>query len=276
MIFDDSQKERSQWRAAVDHAVRTQFHLTGPGITEAQVKYRTPQAFGALFQGQNLEDALLTTFLDANNVATTNILLSDARVAYLARYRDPISAFGMIALREFIREGIKKNSFADSGGGPLDINTGKPIYPPSTISPADLVATGFAGLTTTSGPRSARQINLLGEDPDPSIGRPVPVHVLVHEACHFYAHNAFDSMIKGIKDPDATVGGARISQILAEGIPEYFAREVATANQLKFGPPIQSYPTETGQATILISFLGETELPTLKVRRGNSNSSCRL
>jgi hypothetical protein len=251
----DSPKERSKWRTIVDHAVRTQFHLTGPGITDAQVSYESPKDFGALFKGQTLEDALLTVFLDENNVAAKNILLSDARVAYLARYRDPVSSLGMMALREFIQEGIKKNSFQDSGGGPLDVQTGKPMYPPSTITPAELAASEFAGLTTGAGPGIAPHIHLLREMPP--IGHSAFVGVFVHEACHFYAHPAYNRMIKGIKNPDNIIGGARISQILAEGVPEFFAREVSTANREDFGALIASYPLETEQATLLISFLGE-------------------
>ncbi len=255
--ISDDPRERSQWRAAVDHAVRAQFHLTGPGITDAQVSYRTPQAFGALFQGQTLEDALVATFLDLDNVTAKNILLSHPEVAYLVNDRETISALGMLTLREFVRKGIRKGSFEDSGGGPLDIQTGKPVNPPSSITPTDLAATEFSGLTTASGPRTARRISLLRDDSKASVRRPVFVDVFVHEACHFYGHDAFESMVGSIKDPDESIGGARISQILAEGVPEYFAQEVSKANQEQFGALIQSYPAETEQAAILVSFLGE-------------------
>jgi hypothetical protein len=238
----------------VDRAVRKQFGLSGPGIEDKQVHYDSARDFGDRFQGQSLEDALVTTFLDPDNIQAKNILLSDDRVAYLARYRDPITEFGMLSLRDFVREGIKNNAFEDSGGGPLDLVTKKPTYPPSTITPAELVATEFAGLTTSTGPRTARRIDLL---PEQSSGSYVYVGVFVHEACHFYAHDAYESMIRGIKDLDDVIGGARIGQILAEGVAEFFAREVSKANADDFGDLILGYPDETEQAARLIALLGE-------------------
>lgn len=250
----DSATERSRWRAAVDRAVRKQFGLSGPGIEDAQVHYDSAKDFGVRFQGQSLEDALVTTFLDGGNITARNILLSDERVAYLARYADPITDLGMLALRDFVREGIKNNSFKDSGGGPLDLSTSKPMYPPSTITPSELVASEFAGLTTSTGPRSSRRIDLL---PGASSGRSVYVGVFVHEACHFYAHDAYNSMISGIEHSDDAIGGARIGQILAEGIAEFFAREVSKANEDDFGDLILAYPAETEQAARLVALCGE-------------------
>jgi hypothetical protein len=252
---DESKSERSKWRAAVDKAVRKQFKLTGAGIADSQVSYVSPQDFGSLFKGKDLEDALLTTFLDTNNVDAQNILLSDTRVAYLASDRYWPSATGMSFLTDFIREGIGKNSFTEGPGGPLDVNTGKPVHAASTITPGELLATEFAGLTTSTGPRSARHISLRNETPGEGPG--VFVQVFVHEACHFYGKDAYQQMIGKIKNPDDPIGGARIGQILAEGVPEFFAREVTVANGEEFGDVMQSYQPEFEQAARLIDLVGE-------------------
>jgi len=255
MFSDESKKERSHWRAAVDLAVRKQFKLTGPRIADSQVSYVSPKDFGSLFKGKDLESALLTTFLDTDNVDAQNILRSDTRVAYMASGRYWPTPDGWIALKEFVQEGITKNSFAEGGGGGLDIKTGKQMFPPSTITPGALLANEFAGVTTSAGPRSARHISLRNETP--ASGRGVFVQVFVHEACHFYGHDAYDLMIRGLKAPDDAIGNARIGQILAEGVPEFFAREVTIANGEDFGDVLLSYPAEFEQAAKLIALLGE-------------------
>jgi hypothetical protein len=63
------------------------------------------------------------------------------------------------------------------------------------------------------------------------------VEVLVHEACHFYAHWRFGNQVNALHSNEF-FRGLRVSEILNEGVTEYFTRQLMRVYAKELGPVV--------------------------------------
>jgi hypothetical protein len=111
------------------------------------------------------------------------------------------------------------------------------------ISAGEILAQTYGGVTT-GGARGSRRIRIRSSPAQPAQSatgsrpatpmipaRPSNVSTLVHEACHFYAHNNFNRFVDEVRSAGTIHRGPsfsmmRLAPILEEGFTEYFTRMV--------------------------------------------------
>jgi hypothetical protein len=251
-VIQDTATEQTKWRDKVDKIVRAQFGLKGAGIAGRTVFVDEP-TFARKLAAGDLHEKLLTIFLDygASWTARPGQILDFNRVSYF-NTRGSISSTTLPELRTFIDKGIKAGFF-EGQTREYDVTTGQ-RFPVFRVTPGELAAEFIGGVTDIAGPRAKHEITMKA---------PSWVHTLVHEVCHFYIDSAYRQWADGRKDGDDFLGDgrARISQILIEGMAEYFAREVMRDNEAELGPPVPgSYDDEVAQTERIAVTQTETML----------------
>jgi N-acetyl-anhydromuramyl-L-alanine amidase AmpD len=211
--------EATRWVPIVDGRVRALFHLSGPGLA-GRVRFLDQAGFAAAFPRDDLVGVLVNQFslpvADHAGTPIESILRHHHMADFLEGIRDEnLIRRRLAALRTFIRERIRVGAFLQSS--PF----GEIRHPPRA-----LVAQLIGGFTTTQASRSGRHV---------LVQVPTHVEVLVHEACHFYAAAAFNEAIRN-RARDRVFVGMLLSEILAEGMAELFAREVMRGNAATLGP----------------------------------------
>jgi len=249
IFISNSAQDQRQWRQRVDRAVRRQFRLRGTGLSGGRVRFVDEATFGQLFPASQLEEHLLTIFLDYGDdgrYRPGQILDYNREPYYIAGF----TSTTYTRLQAFIRDGVRAGEFVGQTRE-YDVTTGA-RFPPFRIKPGELVAEFVAGVTSITGPRAGRRV-VMQEG--------ASVRTLVHETCHFYISDRFRNMALGRPDGGEFLGGTRISQILLEGFAEYFARDVMATNAAQFGPPPgQAYETEVIQVRRIAATLGRSVL----------------
>jgi hypothetical protein len=243
--IQDEPKDEDLWRGRVDAAVRKMFDLSGTGLTAGNVKFMEEQKFGKQFSAPDLRDQLIYIFwANGGDISSVpgKILASNANTGGFLNPTPPDPRTNMALVRDIVRDGLKDGFFWYRF-----LTDGL-----KKITPQELVTLYTWGLTEMSGPRSSHKIKLQIVD------HSTPVHVLVHETCHFYVSQPFFKAINARKDGSELIGGAMISKVLIEGFAEFFAREVMDANAADLGPKFgEFYPLEFKQAKLLADSLGE-------------------
>lgn len=249
-MIHDNTRDENRWRVLVDNAVRTQFGLGGAGVEAANVNYLDQSQFGSVFSTADLEEKLFTIFLDFGQTnGTLGQILDFNHQPFLYAGVTPTT---MDQIREFVKQGISRGFF-EGQTRELDVTTGQ-RFPVFRVTARELVAAFVAGITDISVPRARRKITMRLSQGT------AEVDTLVHEVCHFYVSDAYRNMVNARKDKDEFIGFPRISQILFEGVAEYFKREVMVANAATFGPVTKAYQPEVEQVHRLVITLGENSL----------------
>ncbi len=211
--------QAARWVPIVDGRVRALFCLSGPGLA-GRVRFLDRAGFAARFPRDDLVRVLVNQFsLPVDDQAGTPIQ-SILRHHHMADLLGPLRDEKLLvrrrtALRTFIRERIRAGAFLQTSPFGVVRHT-----------PRGLVAQLIGGFTTGEPSRSGRRV---------LVQMPADVELLVHEACHFYAANAFNVAIR-TRARDRVFVGMPLSEILAEGMAELFAREVMRANAATLGP----------------------------------------
>lgn len=251
LALSDGTATQAQWRRRVDGAVRSRYGIRGDGITASQVDVVDRDEFARRFPTSQMEEILFDLFLSegARHMGTIAQILDFNRHPYLLA--GPSSPSAVSQLRTFVQEGITRGYF-EGQTREYDVTTGE-RFPAFRVTPGELIAGNVGGVTTISpNSRSGRRITLQVH---------AYVHTFVHEACHFYISNSYRDMAQGRTDGGEYLRGARISQVLLEGMAEYFSRGVMEANPSELGPPNEGvYPDETRVAEDLIVTLGESSV----------------
>lgn len=248
--IQDDARDENRWRVAVDNAVRTQFGLRGAGVEASNLNFLDQSQFGSVFSTADLEEKLFTIFLDfGRSNGTLGEILDFNNQPFLYAGLTPTT---MDQIREFVKQGVSRGFF-EGQTREYDVNT-RQRRPPFRVTARDLVAAFVAGITDISVPRARRKITMRLS------GGKAEVSTLVHEVCHFYVSDSYRNMVNARADKDEFIGDARISQILFEGVAEYFKREVMVANATTFGPSTDSYQWEVEQVWRLVATLGEASL----------------
>lgn len=223
-------KTFNQWLQTVDKAVRKQFGLTGVGLA-GHVKFLTQTQFAKQLLAADIPESLLNLFLNPSQptVIIRAILRFHHQTDWLEGMRDEkLMQKQMQKLRKFIAERIKIGNFQSAIAPPVNPKKIKslPSSPGGTvtITPAELVTMFTSGLTKMVATRSGRTILIQMHS---------EVEVLVHEACHFYMHNQF--RIAAEKASNRFFNGLRLSEILLEGFPEHFTRQMMQVNEKELG-----------------------------------------
>jgi hypothetical protein len=223
-------KTFNQWLQTVDKTVRKQFGLTGVGLA-GHVKFLTQTQFAKQLLAADIPELLLKLFLNPSQptVIIRAILRFHHQADLLEGMRDEKRMQERVRkLRKFIAERIKIGNFQSAVAPPVNPKKIKtlPSSPGGTvtITPAELVTIFTSGLTKIAATRSGRTILMQMHS---------EVEVLVHEACHFYMHNQFKMAAE--KASNRFFNGLRLSEILLEGFPEHFTRQVMQANENKLG-----------------------------------------
>ena len=249
--IEDTPANEKLWRTRVDEAVRAAFDLGGSkaGLTASDVTFLSTKKFEAQFSRRELRDELFDLFWTYGNEYPGSVpgLILHIHAGHQFEL-PPINGYGKEAINEVIDEGMRKGSFWYHSLPTIDERGTQ------EITPRDLVAMYVWGTTDMSGPREKHKIKVQLDETK------FLIDVLVHEACHFYIHDAFKSMVAGRKDGDHLLGGAKIKKILFEGFAEFFARRVMKANEKMFGTIFKAYPLEVEQVGRLAATLGEDHL----------------
>ena len=251
LAISDDAAEQAQWRRRVDRAVRARYGIRGDGITASQVDVVDRDEFARRFPTNQMEEILFDLFLSAGarHMGIFAQILDFNRHPYLLA--GPSSPSAISQLRTFVQEGIARGYF-EGQTREYDVTTGQ-RFPAFRVTPGELISGHVGGVTTISpNRRSGRRITLQVH---------AFVHTFVHEACHFYISNQYRDMAQSRADGGEYLRGARISQILFEGMAEYFTRGVMESNASELGPPNEGvYADETRVAGDLITTLGEASV----------------
>jgi hypothetical protein len=230
------------WVAKVDPLVRKMFGRTGPSLVgpPRRVLFLNEDDFAKRFPEAHIVDVLAHRFLLPVSDQAGTPLQSILRHHHVSDQllRDVrLVVRRLQALRTFVRERIAANAFVTTS--PF----GEVRY-----TPRKLVALLVGGFTTTEASRAARRVLMQ---------LPADVEVLVHEALHFYAHAEFIAAIRG-RARDRAFVGMPLDEILAEGVAEYFTRQVMRANEPTLGPiRVNAYQGYVEAASRFIDTAGE-------------------
>ena len=86
---------------------------------------------------------------------------------------------------------------------------------------------------------------------------PWAVETFVHEVCHFYGHAQFNGAV-ATRSGMQIMNGMLVSEILSEGLTEFFARRVMRSNPAVFGPiELQAYQGYFEMAARVVATTGE-------------------
>jgi uncharacterized protein DUF4157 len=247
-VIKNDTAEQKKAQAQVDAAVRTRFGIKGTSVS-GHVDFVSQAEFARRFPASELQEKLVTLFLDFGtnfNSIFYQILDHNNQSYQITGW----SSFALEQIRAFVKKGIDQGFFTGQTRE-YDVTT-RQRFPPFKITPRELVAQHISGIT-----------NIAGEIPQRSVMVQAPsfMHTLVHETCHFYINSAFRNMVTSRKDGDEILRGAFISQILLEGLAEYFARDVMKANEADLGPPAgEPYQREVTVVWALAATLGSKSL----------------
>jgi hypothetical protein len=174
------------------------------------------------------------------------------------------------------------------------------------ISAGEILAEAFGGVTT-GGARGSRRIRIRStpaQPEQPAVGgrpvtpavpaRPANVSTLVHEACHFYAHDNFKRFVDSVRRAGTTfrmpmtmsirtsassiraIGTSgpdtmRLAPILEEGFTEYFTRMLMQEQADILGTAgTGSYPSQYEAARLIIGSLRPPSAAESAYFQGNS------
>ena len=142
------------------------------------------------------------------------------------------------------------------------------------LSAGEILAQTYAGITS-GGARGTRRVRIqstpaqpgqpatAGRPATPAIpARPANVSTLVHEACHFYAHDNFNRFVDGVRTTGTihqspvtltSISSTRLSPILEEGFTEYFTRMIMQEQAATLGTTgTAAYQSQHDAARLII------------------------
>jgi hypothetical protein len=234
--------DAASWLTDVDAAIRKQFGLTGVGLA-GRVRFMSADDFPKHLPASELGTILPNIFLEQPNEFPIGDVLRYYRMALRPFGSDEKFVKPWVAeLRKFVAERIKAGYFEFNSGAPPPPFRKLPFLSDALnkllanlrrmqgpqiikLKPQQLAAMMLGGFTTGQPARANRRVIM---------PLPGPVDTLVHEGCHFYAHNAFNAAAR-TRGANNFLFDLPVSQILVEGFCEFFKRKVMAANQQSFG-----------------------------------------
>ena len=225
------QSTRARWLQQMDLAVRTQFGLSGPTLNASQVRFVPSAQFARLIPPAEIPELLLSLFISPSpGTGVRDILRFHHKTDLLEGQRNErLMNNRMRDLQQFIAARMRIGSFQFSVGPNIS-----PFRPSSrsmvitNITPGQIIANTIGGVTSQQPTRAARRV---------LIQLPAAVQTLVHETCHFYTHDNFNSAVR-LRARTRFFRGLRLSEVLTEGMTEHFARQVMRANASSGAGPI--------------------------------------
>lgn len=225
------QGTEARWLRQMDLAVRNQFGLSGPPLNPSQVRFVPSAEFARLLPPADIPELLLSLFVSPSpGTGVRDILRFHHKTDLLEGQRNErLMNDRMRDLQQFIAARMRIGSFQFSVGPNIS-----PSRPSSrsmvitNITPGQIIANTIGGVTSQQPTRGARRV---------LIQLPAAVQTLVHETCHFYTHDNFNSAVR-LRARTRFFRGLRLSEVLTEGMTEHFARQVMRANASSGAGPI--------------------------------------